>query len=71
MVDHVRRRPKGATGPTAADVLANLQCLCGACHNAKTNRIDGGFGNQVRSPSARPTVRGCDADGWPFDPKRR
>ena len=40
-VDHIlsrRARPDLAADP------ANLQSLCAACHNAKTNRTDRGFG---------------------------
>lgn len=55
-VDHVqsrRRRPDRALDET------NLQAFCEPCHNAKTARHDGGFGN------ARKQVVERDADGWP------
>lgn len=39
---------------------ANWQGLCVPCHNSKTNRFDGGFGN-------RRSVGGCDANGMPID----
>ena len=49
-VDHIlsrRARPDLAADP------ANLQSLCAACHNAKTNRTDRGFGG----PHGRPSLR--------------
>jgi len=42
-----RIRPDLAADP------ANLQSLCAACHNAKTNRTDRGFGG----PHGRPSMR--------------
>lgn len=41
----------------------NWQPLCAACHNAKTAREDGGFGNKA---SAKPR-QGCTVDGLPTD----
>jgi 5-methylcytosine-specific restriction protein A len=46
-VDHIlsrRARP---------DLAADLQSLCAACHNAKTDRTDRGFG----LPHGRPSLR--------------
>lgn len=43
VVDHVvpvRLAPQRLLDPT------NLQALCRPCHDAKTNRADGGFGNR-------------------------
>lgn len=57
-VDHIQTRrqaPSRELDPT------NLIAMCEPCHNAKTARHDGGFGNQVR-------MRGCDASGRPLDP---
>ena len=39
----------------------NWQPLCAACHNAKTAREDGGFGNKA---SNKPR-QGCTVDGFP------
>lgn len=45
---------------------SNLQSLAKACHDRKTAREDGGFGNR-RSPQ-NPIIGGCDAAGMPLDP---
>ena len=49
-VDHILSR---RTRPDLAADPANLQSLCGARHNAKTNRTDRGFGG----PHGRPSLR--------------
>ncbi len=41
----------------------NWQPLCEACHDSKTAREDGGFGNKA---GARP-AQGCTVDGLPTD----
>jgi 5-methylcytosine-specific restriction protein A len=41
MVDHIESI---AEHPELRLDPANLQSLCWPCHNAKTNRVDGGFG---------------------------
>jgi 5-methylcytosine-specific restriction protein A len=49
-VDHIisrRQRPDLAREPD------NLQSLCARRHNAKTNRIDAGFGGKHGRPSMR------------------
>lgn len=43
-VDHIVPRARGGS-----DDPGNLQSLCTSCHNAKTAREDGGFGN-ARGP---------------------
>lgn len=43
------------------DAANNWQSLCAACHNSKTAREDGAFGNA-------PKIPGCDAAGLPVDP---
>jgi 5-methylcytosine-specific restriction protein A len=43
----------------------NWQPLCAVCHNAKTAREDGGFGNKA---STKPR-QGCTVDGIPTDSK--
>ena len=62
--DHIHTRPN-APCPTAADVLSNLRMLC-ASHDAQVKEQHGrrGQGGQFK-------IRGCDEDGWPFDPSRR
>ncbi|WP_416058417.1 HNH endonuclease signature motif containing protein [Stenotrophomonas maltophilia] len=49
-VDHV-------DGDSRNNELANLQGLCAQCHNAKTAREDGGFGNRRRKPVVPQTER--------------
>jgi 5-methylcytosine-specific restriction protein A len=44
----------------------NFQALCEKCHNAKTARVDGGFGNPKTDGVA---FRGAGADGRPLDPR--
>lgn len=43
-VDHIVPRSQGGD-----DSMANLQALCATCHNRKTAREDGGFGNRKAS----------------------
>ncbi|MCW2243591.1 HNH endonuclease [Azospirillum canadense] len=62
-VDHIITRPRGAPGPTQADVLTNLRVLC-AQHDAQVKEGRGG----VRRNGGQLTVRGCDANGRPLDP---
>lgn len=55
-VDHIQTRrqaPKRELDPT------NVMAFCASCHNAKTARHDGGYGNARKAPVER------DADGWP------
>lgn len=59
-VDHIQARPRGATGPTAADVLSNLRTLCDPHDRSLKEGRDG-----RRPRGGRP--RGCDADGWPIE----
>ena len=58
-VDHIKSRRRG--GPDLDP--NNLQSLCHSCHNAKTIRVDGGFGRKATSK-----VPGCDVNGNPVDP---
>ena len=60
-VDHVKPIAEGGE-PFDLD---NLQSACARCHNAKTAREDGGFGNR----KGERVRRGCDASGQPLDPK--
>ena len=43
----------------------NWGALCKPCHDAKTAREDGGFGNKA---STKPR-QGCTVDGWPTSPE--
>jgi 5-methylcytosine-specific restriction enzyme A len=45
VVDHIESIKQH---PELRLVESNLQSLCWPCHNAKTNRFDGGFGNKRR-----------------------
>jgi 5-methylcytosine-specific restriction enzyme A len=63
-VDHIETRPR-SDGPTPADVLTNLRTLCLA-HDAQIKER-----GSARNNAGRMTVRGCDANGWPLDPRRR
>ena len=60
-VDHIVSIGKGG----AALDINNLQALCARCHNAKTARLDGGFGHAKRNG---PAWGGTDAQGQPLDP---
>jgi 5-methylcytosine-specific restriction protein A len=57
-VDHIDGDPNN-------NEPVNLRTLCVCCHSRKTAREDGGFGH------APNVVVGCDADGWPVEPRRR
>lgn len=62
-VDHVvsrRKAPERALDP------GNLRTLCRRCHNAKSARADGGFGNEA---SPRRDSGGVDASGRPRNPE--
>ena len=51
IVDHIEsiaKRPELRLEPS------NLQSLCWPCHNAKTNRVDGGFGHGGRNHGGGP-----------------
>lgn len=55
-VDHIHSRRHA---PSRGLDETNLEAFCEPCHNAKTARADGGFGNAKRQPVER------DSDGWP------
>lgn len=40
---------------------------CGPCNSRKAAMSEGGFGNRKREFT--PRVKGCDASGWPLDPR--
>lgn len=65
-VDHKDPRPRGVTTPTAKDVLPNLRTLCKDHDNQVMQTASG-----ERRNGGEFVIRGCDADGWPLDPKRR
>ena len=62
-VDHIVSRRKA---PERALDLENLRTLCRRCHNAKSARVDGGFGNKA---SARQDSGGVGVDGRPCNPE--
>jgi 5-methylcytosine-specific restriction enzyme A len=61
-LDHIRTVEEA---PGLAWDWSNLQGLCASCHSSKTATSDGAFG---RAPGPR-RLRGCDASGWPIDPR--
>jgi 5-methylcytosine-specific restriction endonuclease McrA len=63
VADHIVTRPN-VPHLTALDTLDNLRTLC-ASHDAQVKEQHGkrGQGGQFR-------VKGCDEEGWPFDPSR-
>lgn len=55
-VDHIDNNGNNNT-------LSNLQPLCHSCHSKKTrHEMQGG------TPSAVPSIKGCNANGFPIDP---
>lgn len=62
LATHVDHEKPIADGGEPFD-LANLKSACAPCHNAKTAREDGGFGNR----KGERVRRGCDANGRPLD----
>ncbi len=60
VVDHIM--PHHGDGELFWDE-GNWQPLCASCHDAKTAREDGGFGNK----KGLPMVGGCGLDGMPMD----
>ncbi|EHM01214.1 hypothetical protein HMPREF9946_02218 [Acetobacteraceae bacterium AT-5844] len=61
--DHIQRRPRDISTPTAFDVLANLRTLCGP-HDRSVKETSTGR----RRNDGRLAVAGCDASGRPLDP---
>jgi len=60
-VDHIKARRDGG-----ADEMPNLRTLCRDHDNQVKEGADG-----VRANGGKTFVRGCDADGWPLDSRRR
>jgi 5-methylcytosine-specific restriction enzyme A len=63
-VDHIKAIRDGGAPLEAA----NLQALCVSCHNSKTARNDGGFGNRRKSLKGTVSMA-TGQDGRPLDPK--
>lgn len=61
--DHIETRPN-VSYPTPADVLSNTRTLC-AFHDRQIKEK----ANGERRRDGKATVKGCDADGWPLDPR--
>jgi 5-methylcytosine-specific restriction endonuclease McrA len=68
IADHKVTRPQ-MPYPTPVDVLSNLRTLCRS-HDAQVKEMRRGA-SYVRKQGGAFKVRGCDAEGWPFDPRRR
>ncbi len=64
-VDHIETRPRSAE-PTPADRIENLRSLC-ATHDGQAKEMRDGR----RRNAGQFTVKGCDAAGWPRDPRHR
>jgi 5-methylcytosine-specific restriction protein A len=58
VVDHTI--PMKAPGGEAYPPLDRLQSLCARCHNRKT---------RCEQLGTAPTIKGCDARGYPLDPR--
>lgn len=67
IADHIVTRPHVAY-PTEADVIGNLRSLCRS-HDAQVKEMR--RGQSYRKQGGKFKVKGCDADGWPFDPARQ
>lgn len=59
-VDHIKPKSMGGT-----DDPANLECICEACHDAKTNKER----DEAQQELDRQGKRYVDEDGWPVEPK--
>lgn len=68
VADHIETRPN-VPYPTPQDRLDNLRLLC-TTHDAQVKeQRRGNFATRKQHGKFR--VKGCDANGWPFDPERR
>jgi hypothetical protein len=67
-VDHIEPRPANCTVPCALDRIDNLRSLC-TSHDSQVKEIRRGHPERRMGGVFR--VKGCDIDGWPFDPARR
>lgn len=66
-VDHIKARPASCPTTCKADRLDNLRSLC-ASHDSQIKELRRGEPGR-RGGAFR--VKGCDDEGWPFDPARR
>jgi hypothetical protein len=66
VADHIVARPPNVTVLCDADRLENLRGLC-LSHDAQVKEQR--RGEAQRKQRGEFTVRGCDEQGWPFDPK--
>lgn len=67
VVDHIETRPP-VPYPTPFDVLDNVRLLC-LIHDSQVKEKRRGDSNSRRGDGF--TVKGCDVDGWPLDPRHR
>jgi 5-methylcytosine-specific restriction enzyme A len=63
-VDHIQRHDND---PELFFDESNWQGLCVSCHSEKTSQRDGGFGNKLKERHDPIKMKGCGADGIPFD----
>lgn len=68
VADHIETRPP-VQHPTPLDRLDNLRTLCRS-HDAQVKEQRTGS-SDTRKQGGVFRVKGCDADGWPYDPRHR
>jgi hypothetical protein len=68
VADHIETRPP-VSHPCALDRLDNLRTLCRS-HDAQVKEQQRGS-SAARKQGGVFRVKGCDADGWPYDPRHR
>lgn len=67
VADHIETRPPDATTLTPQDRLDNLRALCRS-HDAQVKEQRRGS-SAARKQGGVFRVKGCDDDGWPYDPR--
>ena len=68
IVDHKHTRPP-VPHPCDLDRLDNLRSLCTSHDSQVKERRIGNLSSRRNGGTFK--VKGCDADGWPLDPKHR
>jgi hypothetical protein len=66
--DHIETRPP-VPYPTEFDVLSNIRLLCRSHDSQVKERRRGSAVHRKQGGVFK--VKGSDADGWPYDPRRR
>lgn len=67
VADHIETRPD-VPHVTPQDRIENLRTLCKS-HDAQVKERRRGVGMRARGGTF--ILRGCDAEGWPLDPRHR